>query len=268
MIFFQFNSQTALIQLYDSDSEWDEGGVHRWSKEDKTLLHCAVEAIGINQWPVISKEWFNGRMGELELKTMWERSMGSMSSHPIHRNQLPKTSLTNMPFKRCNEEEAIELRKLFVTNSRSAEDMDLIYRAYLVGHEKLDKILRMNAPRRNEDLRISLSSIIVQMKDITRESLSACKLSVSRYIKKLPRSVLDIPMDKMISPLRSVHHTLSDHRCLRFCSTSLPVHEIIMRDIVYGDDFETMNDMESFDSSEVGVLRLTSPKEFVLPVML
>jgi hypothetical protein len=251
--------------LNDSDCESSDGGSVR--EDDITLLYSAVEAIGTNQWHVISKEWFNGRLGENDLKTMWENSTDKSI---VYHEKNPYSQITatsrGMSIRRRNEEETIEMRKLFATNARSEEDMDLIYRAYLVGNERLEKILRMNsAPRRNENLQIFLSSIIVEMKNISHESLSSYKLSISKCIKKLPQS--DLPNDNTISPLRGAHESFSDHRCLRFSSTRLPVLDIIMKEIVYSED-NGSEDMKSLNSNEDDLLQFTSCETFVVPIML
>jgi hypothetical protein len=251
------------------DSTSNQGTIQPWNEEDIALLHCAVETIGTNKWSLISKEWFDGKWDEYELKTMWDSNKIDFMNHQHYEKNseelLPNTLIQNISCRRRNEEEAMELRKLFATNSRSEEDMELLYRAYLVGFEGLDKVLRMNAPRRDMNLKISFSSIIVEMKKISRESVNTCKLSILKLTKKLPP--LNLPTDTMVSPLRSSYdNLLNRRRFLRFTSTVLPVHDIIMKSVVYCDDKDYKNCADG--ASEDDLLRFSSPEKVVFPGIL
>ena len=229
------------------------------------------------KWNVISREWFNGKISSTDCKAMWENS-GSIVHHisssrsamtQISNTRITKPKRNMSSFKRRNEEEAIEMKKLFAMKSRNEEEMNILYRAYIVGCDHLDKVLRMNVPRRDEYLRISLPSIIVAMKNLGCESVSGCKMSISKLIRKLPRAVLDMPMDNLVSPLRFDTNHLHDHqRFLSFNSTMLPVQDVIMNEIIHDDD-ESMDDMTTAYSSEDDMLmRLASSQMYVLPLIL
>jgi len=265
-------NSNVLIQLNDGDSESNDGSVQRWTEEDLSLLCSAVEAIGENEWHLISNEWFNGRFDEDELKRIWESNQVGRAVHNTvfeeNRDHQLTNSTRNMSCRRRKEED-MELRKLFAANARDEVDMELLYRAYIVGYERLDKVLRMNAPRRGVNLKISFSSIVAEMRNIASGSVSACKLSISKLIKKLPSSALDLPppaMDKMISPLRYSYDNFSKPRFLRLNSTAFPIHDILMKAVVYSE--EPNKSMESVYSSEDELLRLSSPEKIVLPVIL
>jgi hypothetical protein len=169
---------------------------------------------------------------------MWERTRvsspfdGPSSSEDDALNY--RTSLTNpnrnISFGRRHEDEALEIRKLFMTKS-SKEDMDLVYRAYIVGRDALNKILRMNAYRRDQDLRISMSSILVEMKQISHESISQCKNLLSRLLNNLPQQVLDKPNSKLLSPFNfDDTRTFMDYRWLSLSSTILPIRDVIEKE--------------------------------------
>ena len=137
--------------------------------------------------------------------------------------------------RRRKELEALEEKRLFGKSTRSMQEDEMIHRAYLVGHSRLEQVLKMNAikelKRHGKNApHISIASIVTQMKCVSRSDVYDNAQVMSKSLKKLPRNILSLKDKDIMSPDSKEPNSKNEdnNRCfLDFDSSALPVATII-----------------------------------------
>lgn len=136
--------------------------------------------------------------------------------------------------RRRKELEALEERRLFGKSTRSMQEHEMIHRAYLVGHLRLEQVLKMNSikelKRSGKDApHISVASIMTEMKRISRSDVHDNAQAINKSLKKLPKNILSLKDEDIMSPDSKEQKSESQDNThfLDFDSSALPVATII-----------------------------------------
>ncbi len=149
----------------------------------------------------------------------------------------PPKTMKSIPLRKRRELEAMEERRLF-GKDRSDAEKDLIHRAYIVGQNKMEQIMRMNAAETKGEYEttISFSSVVTEMKNVKSSDVEDSLKANSK--RKLPRSVMEIEEKKLLSPMSDAVVVGNAHQktkkdpsphedLLNLQSSQLPIQQII-----------------------------------------
>ena len=249
-------SSTSYPHITDDDDDDDDDN-SKWKKADDVTLRAAVETLGFSDWKRISKIWLDDLKTEDECQQRaLELNLAMRSSSiPANKPGFKFKNTSHIPskflsIKKRREMEAMEERRLF-GKARSELENQLINRAYLVGQNKsqLEKILRMNAAEGAEgrdELKISFSSLVVEMKKIDAMDVDHSIRATAKNVPKLPKAITELTDEEVLSPQRreelvtdganANQSTRSDTKdstryLMNFESTELPIESALMEAI-------------------------------------
>ncbi len=211
-----------------------------WSERDDEALLAAVNTLGVDSWDRIVKYWFNESKTKNECRSRWDTLMkdknpsdGTKVNKVGPKTQVlaDRTNIKQVSLRKRRELEALEERKLF-GKERPQLEKELIHRAYIVGQNKLEKIMRMNDAESKGKFgtTISISSIVSEMEKVDPAVVECSLKSKSKIVRKLPRSVMEINEQNLLSPIHSDtmrSRTKNSTDILNFSLSQLPVAQII-----------------------------------------
>jgi len=205
-----------------------------WASEDNDILQKAISTIGIN-WEIIAKDWFNGLKSANYLANQWKILCLLQTSNDTRTNvhtissSLLSTTQPTLTLKHCNnthskekpisgrrrkELESLETKKLF-GKQLSEEEIILVHRAYFIGQNMIDKILRMNNTQEIKDgnnISVSFDSLIVEIQRVPRDKVLASRTSMSRWLQNLPCTIGKRRDEKVISSSKySIKNRILDY---------------------------------------------------------
>lgn len=212
-----------------------------WTERDDEALLAAVNTLGVDSWDRIVKYWFNESKTKSECRRRWDTLMMKDKNHsdgtkvnkvgPKTQILADRTNIKQVSLRKRRELEALEERKLF-GKERPQLEKELIHRAYIVGQNKLEKIMRMNDAESKGKFgtTISISSVVSEMERVDPSVVECSLKSKSKNVRKLPRSVMEINEQNLLSPIHSDamrSWTKNSTGILNFSSSQLPVAQII-----------------------------------------
>jgi len=238
------NNVTDDSSIGEGDSSVDGS---TWKQTDDAILRAAVDTVGFD-WKRVSNLWFNdnkaeeecyNRATELDIST---RKIPNKYGFNCFRKE-PVRSTTHLSIRRRRELEALEERRLF-GKTRSDFENQLIHRAYLVGHSKLETLLRMNAiEAEGDEIGLTFSSLMVEMQALNKLDVKNSMRNAAKSIPKLPKAISELQDAQVLSPQRypsNNNHDGSakngpvpgeyktDRRLINLKSTELPIESALM----------------------------------------
>ena len=199
----------------DDDSFIDSN----WTKSEETVLRAAIDTLGFD-WTRISSTWFHDEKNpeechckSIDLKISnrlipnkygFHMASDDVKIHPdrakTHSLPAPSKPLT---IRKRKELEVLEERRLF-GKPRSELENQLIHRAYLVGVNRLENILKKNGIEQGDqdqpNIDITFSSLMVEMRSMNPLDVQNSIRAGKKHSTKLPKSLCELRNDQIFSP--------------------------------------------------------------------